>query len=579
MSSRSQTYRQPRHALGARVRPRRASLLLEGESGVHAVALREGVTLVVGRAEPSDVVLDDASLSRRHASIRWDESGLHIEDLGSTNGVWVNQERVRSTALVSGQEVLLGSVALRAVIATPGSLPDVRASDSDAFGTSVSAEIMRAHALSRSCTVLAVRTTQDGLAWMENLRGALSPVDVAHQVGPRCALLLLAEVGVDQVEQRSRILGAAIGNLPLSVGSGTYPEDGTTADALIRVAFRRLQRGAVPGREATSGTMPVVRTNGTHAHAMVVESEAMRRVMTMVDRVAKAPLPVLVTGESGVGKAMVAQAIHERSDRSRGRFTTFRCAMIAPNLLDVALFGRAPENGALGCAGALEKTEGGTLFIDEVSDLSLQSQALLLEAIETGRARRVGGQSSVECDVRVIVATRRDLESLVLSGDFREDLLYRLDAFSLEIPPLRQRSDEIASLARIFLAHARIDWHANVSDLDEHAIDAIRTFAWPGNVRQLKTTIERASVVATGDLITLEDLPREVSTSVYRRHPQLVEDMNATVESLVDRVDAYERELIRDALTKCGGNQTKAARLLRIPRRTLAHKVKRHGLA
>lgn len=547
---------------------------------MHAVALREGVALVVGRAEPADVVVDDASLSRRHASIRWDELGLFVEDLGSTNGVWVDQARVESSRFAPGQEVLLGSVVLRAVVATPTLLTESPRADSDAFHDRLSEEIRRCHEFRRSCTVVALRTAADEPQWFEALRTELRVVDAMHQVGPRCALVLLAEIGVEETDHHLHRLRTGAHGIDLRLGTASFPSDGTTAESLTRAAFRDLQLRANPGGRAVSATVSVTHARATTLSEMVIESESMRELLVMVDRVARTPLPVLVTGESGAGKATLARAIHDRSDRMGRPFRTFDCGTLAPHLIESALFGEqhgTSEQGVGVSVGALEEAQGGTLFVDEVSELPLHVQASLLKSLETRRFTRVGGNGSIVLDVRFIVSTRRNLERLVLAGEFREELLYHFDAVSLDVPPLRQRLEDIAPLARMFVSRARAEWQAGVSDFDEEALDAIRMFPWPGNVRQLKNMVERAAVVASGDLITLDDLPSEVSTTAYQ-HLGLVGGAGVKSASLADRVDAYERALIREALEQSGGNQTRAARLLRVPRRTLAHKVKRYGL-
>ncbi|HJL23207.1 MAG TPA: sigma 54-interacting transcriptional regulator, partial [Polyangiaceae bacterium LLY-WYZ-15_(1-7)] len=228
--------------------------------------------------------------------------------------------------------------------------------------------------------------------------------------------------------------------------------------------------------------------------------------------------------------------------------------------------------------------DGGTVFLDEVGELPPQAQAALLRVLETKQLVRVGGAKDIEVDVRVVAATHRDLEAMVEEGTFRADLLYRLDALTLEVPPLRERVEDVAPLAEAFLARAAEQWETPARGFEEGVLDALRAFHWPGNVRQLKNVVERAAAMALGPRVGLADLPRDVAAAAPgglegAAPADLPSEGSGAVPPLAERVEAFERGILRDALEQAGGNQSEAARLLRVPRRTLAHKVKRYGLA
>ncbi|MFT3926442.1 MAG: sigma-54 dependent transcriptional regulator [Myxococcales bacterium] len=309
----------------------------------------------------------------------------------------------------------------------------------------------------------------------------------------------------------------------------------------------------------------------------------MVRLYGLVARVARVTMPVLVFGETGSGKELVAQAIHQRSLRARGPFKALNCATIPSGLTESVLFGH--ERGAFTGAdrqvrGIFEQADGGTIFLDEVGELSAQAQAALLRVLETKRMTRVGGVTEIELDVRVVAATHRDLHKMVEGGRFREDLLFRLDALSLQVPPLRERQEEIRPLAELFLEEARERWTAPAKVFSAEALDALDEFDWPGNVRQLRNAVERAAVACEGSLIQLEDLPEYLH---HRSPAAAIEAMaaapaNDSQDDLRQRVRQFEAEIVREALQRSGGDQAQAARLLGIPRRTFSNRLRVLGL-
>jgi len=294
---------------------------------------------------------------------------------------------------------------------------------------------------------------------------------------------------------------------------------------------------------------------------VIVASDAMRDLHHLAAKVARSDITVLLLGESGVGKEVLAAAIHARSPRARGPFVTLNCAAVAEGVLESELFGHA--RGAFTGAvrdkpGHLEAADGGTVFLDEIGELPAALQAKLLRVLEDRRVTRVGELAPRAIDVRFVAATNRNLATAIDAGAFREDLYHRLDGIALTIPPLRERADEIVPLAEAF-ARGR-------AALAPDAIAALRAHAWPGNVRELKNVIERAVVLADGGRITARDL--QLAAPAAPARPQ----------TLPDRTDEVERAAIVEALERCAGNQTKAANVLGISRRMLVARLGKYNL-
>jgi len=285
---------------------------------------------------------------------------------------------------------------------------------------------------------------------------------------------------------------------------------------------------------------------------------------------------VLVQGETGTGKELVARAIHHNSRRSKGPFVPINCGAIPRDLVESELFGyvRGAFTGALSNkTGRIESADGGTLFLDEVGELPLEAQVKLLRVLQEGELSKVGATAPIKIDVRIIAATHRNLSAMVEDGAFREDLYYRLAVVPLRIPPLRERREDVPDLIDALFQRSK-DRHGLPS---AHLSSAVRqrliSYRWPGNVRQLENVLERLLVLSSTDLISEEDLPEEfapAATSAAVLWPDLPEDGIS--------LEAIERELISRALERFGGNQTQAARYLDISRRALIYRIEKHGL-
>ncbi len=311
---------------------------------------------------------------------------------------------------------------------------------------------------------------------------------------------------------------------------------------------------------------------------IIGESAALREVLDTVRQVAPSLANVLLEGESGTGKELAAHAIHNLSRRNKAKFVIVHCAALSPTLLESELFGH--EKGAFTGAherriGRFEQANGGTIFLDEVAEISPSTQVKLLRVISEERAfERVGGNQTLRADVRLIAASNKNLETLVREGKFRDDLFFRLNVVRIIMPPLRERKEDIPLLVRGFLRHFCKANHKPLVDLTADAMDALLTYNWPGNVRELRTAIEHGVVMATGPKITLRDLPPAVRQAAGASLPRGISAAKAFGEKS-SPLDLHETEkkLIMQALATTNGNVTAAAKKLGISRRTLHRKI------
>jgi two-component system response regulator AtoC len=320
---------------------------------------------------------------------------------------------------------------------------------------------------------------------------------------------------------------------------------------------------------------------------IIVRDAGMRVVYQQAERAARSQISVLVLGETGVGKEVLARAIHERSPRSKGPFMGINCAAISESLLESELFGH--EKGAFtgataARAGLFETANGGTVFLDEVGELHATTQAKLLRVLEERVVTRLGSSRTTTIDVRFVAATNRDLEADSLAGRFRQDLFFRLHGLSLLIPPLRERASEIEPLVRKFLAAAcaQIE-RTELPDLSPAALDLMRAYAWPGNVRELRNVVERAAVLCAGDTILPQHLPPSLTKTRVAERPALPSAPPGTESPPAPRdlhaeIGRLERLRITAALAQHSGNQSEAARSLGISRRTLVSRLNEYGL-
>jgi DNA-binding NtrC family response regulator len=318
---------------------------------------------------------------------------------------------------------------------------------------------------------------------------------------------------------------------------------------------------------------------GERLGGLLGRSQAMHEVFRTIRRVAETSASVLIRGESGTGKELVAHAIHELSPRASGPFVALNCAAIPANLIESELFGH--ERGAFTDArerriGRFESASGGTLFLDEIGELDSGVQAKFLRALEERRVERLGGSPPIDVDVRVIAATNRDLERDVAAGRFRADLFYRIHVVPIDLPPLRERREDVRLLAEHFLAEARSGAGRGPSRIAPGALAALERFPWPGNVRELRNAIERAVALCEGAAIELGDLPATVvrTERIEALRDALREGRLGLDEALAD----FERALLLEALDETDWNQTRAAERLGTTRRALKLRMDRLDL-
>uniref|UniRef100_A0A7C4AI86 Sigma-54-dependent Fis family transcriptional regulator n=1 Tax=Fundidesulfovibrio putealis TaxID=270496 RepID=A0A7C4AI86_9BACT len=317
-------------------------------------------------------------------------------------------------------------------------------------------------------------------------------------------------------------------------------------------------------------------TSQPEPHGLIGQSEPMLQLKELVRKVARLDTTVLITGESGTGKEVVADAIHALSPRANGPFIKVNCAAIPENLLESELFGyeKGAFTGAQGMRrGKFELAARGSLLLDEIGDMPLFLQPKLLRAVESKKIERLGADSPVDVDVRIIAATHQDLEKLVESRAFRADLYYRLGIATVRIPPLRERKEDIPQLAEHFIKRAQARTGSSLEGLGRDASELLMAYSWPGNVRQLANMLERASIMAHGPLLTADDCRQALNLSPGSATPTARKGM-----SLRKTLEHLERELILDALRQSGGVQKEAANLLGISPTNLWNKLRKHGI-
>ena len=342
----------------------------------------------------------------------------------------------------------------------------------------------------------------------------------------------------------------------IKTGALDYLEKPVDLDELIAAVDDALGTAGRPVADDGTPALP---------EGSVAESVGMQTVFSQAARVAPSEASVLILGESGSGKQIVAEFIHAGSPRAGKAFVNVNCAALPENLVESELFGH--EKGAFTSAdaqhrGRFQEADGGTIFLDEIGELPLALQPKLLHVLERGVIRRVGGHEDLRVDVRVVAATNRDLEADVKANAFREDLYFRLNVFTLTLPPLRDRRDDILPLTEGFLR----DRKKKLAPATERAL---MTYDWPGNVRELRNALERASLMAAGALILPTDLPPNVQQAKPVEQPGSV---------LVGDMQEIQRRAILEAMDKTGGNKTRAATLLNISRRNLIYKLREYGL-
>jgi len=393
--------------------------------------------------------------------------------------------------------------------------------------------------------------------------------------------------GMDGLEVLSRIRATSPEALVVMIsGHGTID---TAVEATRKGAYDFLEKPLDSDRllltlrnalemRGLSADVERLRSEVESRHEIVGTSFQIRQVLERVERVAPTDARVLITGENGTGKELVARALHRLSARRDGPFIEVNCAAIPSELIESELFGhiKGSFTGAVADrAGKFEQADGGTLFMDEVGDMSSSAQAKVLRALEQGMISRVGGQGPIGVDVRVVAATNKDLEREIEDGAFREDLFYRLNVVPIHVPPLRERREDIPMLVRFFVDQmARTD-RIKTKRIDNSALDRLQRLDWPGNVRELRNTVERLLILSSGEVVTEDEV--ELLVGVGTGASGLGEDL-LTAGTFSEFKDTAERAFILQRLRENDWNVSETARRIDMPRSNLYKKIEKYGL-
>jgi DNA-binding NtrC family response regulator len=521
-------------------------------------------TVSLGRAVEADVCIDHPSVSREHAVL--DIDAMTVTDLRSRNGTFVGGQRLaplEPLQLALGEAIQMGDVTILVHGDRPVTAPVVTPLRDFPLELRLVDEIARAarHGSTFTHARIHVRPAHTTLA-RELITGALRSSDVLVEEAPGQLQLLLPAL----VDERSKQVVARLvallerGGVPARAGIASYPQDGVTAAQLSAHARRQVDIG--PGVPS-----------------------AFDEVADIIGGVAESEITVLITGDTGVGKELVAEMIHRMSSRGGKPFARINCAAISEQLLETELFGHA-RGAFTGAAamrtGLLESAQGGTVFLDEIGEMSLRLQATLLRVLEERVVRRVGESETRPIDVRIVCATNRQLLSEAEVGRFRADLYYRISGVTIDIPPLRERRDTLEPLARAFAALASAKARRPQPAFSPDALAALHHHTWPGNIRELRNVIERAVLLAGAGAIAPNHLGLGRESRPTMQMAPITEPIVARRDSapvtLTAEIADIERTRIIETLEQCGGNQTRAARILGMSRTTLVARMEAYAL-
>jgi len=556
-------------------------LVVMGQGVFAKYPLAGKIEVSIGRSDKADVRLRDPQASRKHARLFVGDR-LRLEDLGSANGTRIRGSKLvpgKRKRIAPGEPISIGSTILMVQQMWAYGRPK-RLWPHGYFEARLEEECARAERTDARFAVVRIHIEGgNGSSPASLIAEELRSSDVLATYGPADFEILLVDTPRTVVISIVRRIVDRLASHGISARSGTacYPEHARTPDAIIARACA-LVRGTEP-----SGP------------PLVLHSDSMRRVYEFATRMAQGTISVLILGETGVGKEVLAETIHRLSPRSSRPFVRLNCAAFADTLVESELFGH--ERGAFtGAAqskpGMLETADGGTVFLDEVGELPVSLQVKLLRVLETREVARVGGLKPRKIDVRFIAATNRDLEADVLTSTFRQDLYFRLNGATVLVPPLRERLSELQSLADSFVLQACQPLGRTPPLITPEAKEVLERYCWPGNIRELKNVIERAVLLCSSDEITPQHLPIEKMGEVFPRtrpstrfpaaapstaRPEIVPP-EKTFPGVPDGVTS-QRALILDALGKCAGNQSRAAKLLGISRRTFVSRLDALGIA
>jgi two-component system response regulator AtoC len=543
--------------------------------------------VTVGRSSKCQVRVEDPLASREHAHIRIEpvDDGailLSVTDAGSINGTRLRDQQLHPgewAPIRVGETITIGSTMVMVLQDRPPMGPR-RLWSHASFEDRLEEECERAAGSGAPFALARLRFA--GVApWTTILPILARNLPLPHVFagyGPHDYELLLLEMKPGDAEQLVKDLLETCPKLGIEGKDAMawYPRDGRSVDTLLARANALLRAVAGPTIDGGGGAIPALAVAG------------MQRVRGMATRAASSAINVMILGETGVGKEVLARLIHQMSPRAGKPFLALNCAGLSQSLIESELFGheRGAFTGAVGAKiGLLESATGGTFFLDEIGEMPLPMQAKLLRVIEAREVLPVGGVRSRAINVRFMSATTRDLEVAVGRGDFRSDLLFRLNVMTLVVPPLRERVDEIPALLETFMAEMCREAGRAAVRIGRDAMNCLLGYAWPGNIRELKNVVERAFVLCDGSEIGTQHLPLdkmmhvadEASAPTVPVARSLVPG-GARLPPIGDPRKAAERQRIIDALAECASNQTRAAELLGMPRRTLVYKLDYYGI-
>ena len=570
---------------------KRWRLLVSTEEGLIAHNLAKSGQVSIGRTDDNDIAINHPSISRYHARLHL-EKDIRIEDLGSTNGSWVGPDKLvanKPMKVSFDQPIDLAEVmVVLQQVSQPGRLR--RLCSHDYFEMRLEEECLRSASSGQPFAVMRLHVgkdvAEDYLSAL--LVSVLRPIDMLALYAPGEYELLLPDVD----DALPRTLGEGIlkklegKNIHATLGVALYPQDASSPEALLEKACSTI-RGE---REVTATPEDVI-----------VRDEAMERLYQLLERVAPGKLSILLLGETGSGKEILAESLHRLSPRRDEIFLRLNCAALSETLLESELFGH--EKGAFTGAmqmkkGLLESADGGTVFLDEIGEMPMGTQAKLLRVLESGEVMRVGSLEAKKINVRFVAATNRNLEEGIKKGNFREDLYFRLNGMSFQIPPLRERPEEIEPLATMFIDKAAKELAMKKPpQLSVAALKLMKNYSWPGNIWELRNAMDRAVLLCESGTIKPEHLPQEKmsgvltsglagaapgvaakelgeKTSEFRMldgEPTLPTQSHGEILNM-------EHQRILDALDKAAGNQTLAAEILEMPRSTFLKRLDVYGI-
>ncbi len=574
-------------------------LVVYHHDGVSRVTFETGRPLVLGRGEDADFAFRGSNLSRRHAEFKLEDGVVWIHDLESSNGTHVNGQPITTpTPISSDDEIRLGSVVVAIATRADFDAAKFGLASHELFMAAARAEVIRTRTFKRSMAVLLVAAEDNPTEWIPRVPALVRDVDTVAFNDP-IVEVVLAEASDTEAARLARTL--AMDGIRCAVAA--YPTAGRSAEALLSAARNALETAdpvGIAGGE--SGAAPP--TDGP-----VIRSPVMTELYRTAERVAVASIPILLLGETGTGKEVLAREIHARSHRQNKPMHSINCGAIPQTLIESVLFGH--EKGAFTGAdrqsvGVFQSANGGTILLDEIGELPLAAQVTLLRVLDNKTMQRVGSPREMQVDVRVLASTNRDLEAMCAKGTFRLDLLYRINTMTLRIPPLRERLAEVQALAHHFIDRANREYDREVVGILPSALSFLLQYPWPGNIRELRNVMDRAVLICVGSHIAAEDLPERIrglnatatveSTArdpIPSAQPTILPAARRLAPQTAPRdaprasrpsalfkqtIAACEEAIIRESLRRNGGNQTRTATQLGIARRTLVYKIRSHGI-